>query len=137
MKSRRARANDVGAEFLLEDTEQSIAARFEQQARKHSDRLAVRHGRFELTYRELNGVANRVAYSILENATPAAAPVTILCSSAAATIVAALGALKAGRAFASLDGRLPGARLREILASLNSSVVLSDPKYAALARRVR
>jgi amino acid adenylation domain-containing protein len=136
MKSRRAPvAINSFAEFRLGDINQTIAARFEQQARKHPGRLAVRHNQIDLTYRELNGAANRVAHAILDSA-DASSPVAVFCSAAPATIIASLGVLKAGKAFAPLEGRAPISRTKEILASLRSSIVLTDRKYAKLARRL-
>ena len=136
MKYHRAHAAENSfAEFRLEDINQTIPGRFEQQARIHPDRLAVKHNQIELTYRELNGAANHVAHAILENAATSA-PVVILCSSAPATIAASLGALKAGKAFAPLDGQAPIARIKEILASIAPSVMLADRKYSGLARRL-
>jgi amino acid adenylation domain-containing protein len=136
MKSRRAPvATDSFAEFRCKDINQTIAARFEQQARKHPGRLALRHNQSDLTYRELNGAANRIALTILGSA-GASAPVAVFCSAAPATIIASLGALKAGKAFALLDGRAPISRTKEILASLRSSIVLSDRECADVARRL-
>ena len=48
-------------EFRKEDTEQSISDRFEQQARRYPQRLAVKTKGQRLTYDELNRISNRAA----------------------------------------------------------------------------
>ena len=95
------------AKFKIADTRQTIAQRFEQQARRYSNRLAVKYNQRELTYDELNGAANRVAHAILKRGVTEQAPIALICGTALSTIVASLGALKAGKAFAPLDPRLP------------------------------
>ena len=51
--------------FEKEETEQSIAERFEKQVRKYPERLACKTANHTLTYEALNRAANRVAHSIL------------------------------------------------------------------------
>jgi len=46
-------------------TEQSIPSRFEQQAERYAHQLAIR-GLRDLTYAQLNSVANALAREILE-----------------------------------------------------------------------
>jgi amino acid adenylation domain-containing protein len=118
-------------EFELEDTDQTIAQRFEQQALRHPKRLAIKHNERGLTYDELNSAANRVAHAVI--ATKAQAPIALFCSPGLSTIVASLGALKAGTPFAPLDARLPLGRTRQILASLGARLVLTDKQYSRRA----
>ena len=124
------------AKFKIADTRQTIAQRFEQQARRYSNRLAVKYNQRELTYDELNGAANRVAHAILKRGVTEQAPIALICGTALSTIVASLGALKAGKAFAPLDPRLPPALAKQILASLESRIVLTDDRSARLAHRL-
>ena len=123
-------------EFKIEDTRQSIAQRFEQQARRYSNRLAVKYNQRSLTYRELNGRANRVAHAILNHGELGRAPIALVCGTALSTIVASLGALKAGKAFAPLDPRWPIATAKQIVTGLESRIVLTDKKSSKLARKL-
>ena len=52
-------------EFKKEEIEQSIPDRFEKQVRQYPQRLAIKTRSAELTYDELNQVANRIAWAIL------------------------------------------------------------------------
>ena len=123
-------------EFEIEDTHQTIAQRFEQQARRYANRLAVKYNQRALTYGELNGAANRVAHAILKHGGAAQAPIALVCGTALSTIVASLGALKAGKAFAPLDPRLPPALAKQVLARLESRMVLTDEKSLIRARQL-
>ena len=123
-------------EFKIEDTNQTIAQRFEQQVRRYPDRLAVQYNERALTYRELNGRANRAAHAILQHADATPAPVALYCGAGLSAIVASLAALKSGKTFAPVDGRLPLAAAREILASLEARLVITDKKYSRSARRL-
>ena len=123
-------------EFKIEDTRQSIAQRFEQQARRYSNRLAVKYNQRSLTYGELNGRANRVAHAFLNHGELGRAPIALVCGTALSTIVASLGALKAGKAFAPLDPRLPIATAKQIVTGLESRIVLTDKKSSKLARKL-
>jgi amino acid adenylation domain-containing protein len=123
-------------EFKIEDTRQTIAQRFEQQARHYADRLAVKYNHRALTYGELNGAANRVAHAILKHGGREQAPIALICGTALSTIIASLGALKAGKAFAPLDPRLPPDLAKQIFAGLESRIVLTDDKSAKLAREL-
>jgi amino acid adenylation domain-containing protein len=123
------------AEFSREDTNQTITQRFEQQAWRYRDRPAILFAGRSLTYAELNGAANQVAHAVLGRMGKQHGPVAIFCGATSATIRACLGVLKAGKFFVPLDGRLPIARIREILATLETQVIITDRKYAKWARR--
>ena len=122
-------------EFRLADIHQTIAQRFEQQARRYPERLAVKAGGRALTYDELNGAANGVGRAILK-AGGTDARVAILCGAGVSMIVAVLGALKAGKPFALLNPQLPKSQLQEIVATLDNSPVLSDDNNFAAAAGV-
>jgi amino acid adenylation domain-containing protein len=123
-------------EFKIEDTHQTIAQRFEQQARHYADRPAVKYNQRALTYGELNGAANRVAHAILKHGGREPSPIALVCGTALSTIVASLGALKAGKAFAPLDPRLPPGLAKQILARLESRIVLTDERCVKLAHQL-
>ena len=137
MKSRPiARRASRFSEFKIDDTNQTIAQRFEQQVRRYPDRLAVKYEKRALTYAELNRTTNQIAHAILKHAGAEQAPVALYCGAGLSTIVASLAALKAGKTFAPLDGRLPITATKEILTSLAARVVITDKKHSRLARQL-
>src|SRR5262249_39777829 len=121
-----ARRTPPSAAFRKEDIEQSIPERFEEQVRRHPERLAVSDGTERLSYAELNRAANRVAPAILARERARDAPVALLLDRGAGQIAAILGVLKTGRIYVPLDPTLPRARLAEILADSEAGLVVVD-----------
>src|SRR4051794_3457643 len=83
--------------FTQEGVEQAVSDRFEEQVRLHPDRFAVKSGKEELTYAELNRRANGVARAILRARGPGPEPVALLLEKGVALVAAILGVLKAGK----------------------------------------
>ena len=123
-------------EFRKEDIEQSIANRFEQQARRYPQRLAVITKGQRLTYDELNGIANNVAHAVLARCDKGHEPVALLFKQGATLITALLGVLKAGKPFASVDLSLPNTRAMQILDALQSRLILTDGEHVDLAGKL-
>ena len=122
------------AEFEKADVEQSIAARFEQQAREYGGRIAVKSPKRILTYDQLNRASNRLAHALLKRCANANEPVALLFKQGGSMITASLAALKAGKTYAPLDYTLPRAKAREILQHIQPSIVVTDSDNLSLAR---
>ncbi len=120
-------------EFKKEDSECSIADRFEQKVRQYPMRLAVKAGDEHLTYEELNRRANRVAHAILAHHAISDAPVALLFKQGASHITASLGVLKAGKAYVPLDCSLPVAKISRILTDFEPLLLLADQHNLSLA----
>jgi amino acid adenylation domain-containing protein len=121
-------------EFRLEETGQSVASRFEQQAERHPDRLALLTRRERRTYRELNRGADRVARAVLATLGPGEEPVALLFEPGPAAIEAILGVLKAGKIYMPLDPSSPRPRLSFMLEDSGARLGLTDDPNASLAR---
>ncbi|HEX8149381.1 MAG TPA: amino acid adenylation domain-containing protein [Pyrinomonadaceae bacterium] len=131
-RRRGARPTNPYEEFAPEEVEQSVASRFESQAAKHGDRVAVRTPAGALTYRELNGAANRCARQIL--ALPAAIErVALLFQHDASMVAAVLGALKAGRTYVPVDPSNPAQRNAFIVDDAQVGAVVTDRANRRLA----
>ena len=114
-------------EFSEEETEQSIAERFEKQVCKYPHRIAVHTNHVQLTYNELNELANRLARAMLEQF-PDDGPIAILMEHDAPAVVAILAALKASKIFIPLDPALPDARIGQILRDSGSNSIVTNDK---------
>src|SRR4051812_28981411 len=88
--------------FTERDTEQSIGRRFEQQAQRHGNRLALRTRTRSVTYQELNRQANRIAWVLLQRLGSSNEPVALFLEKGVAFFAAILGALKAGKIYVPL-----------------------------------
>ena len=113
-----------------------MAARFEAQAARHGDRLALtdRHGR--CSYAELNRQANEVAHAVLDRRGSAAECVAMLVGPGARPVTVALGILKTGKTLVALDSSHPVTHNRTILREVGAPLVLTDRAREAEARAV-
>ena len=123
-------------EFNKEDIEQSIPARFEQQASNYPDRIAVKTRTQELTYGVLNRAANRLARELIMERGPVAEPIALLLEQGAAVIVSILGVLKAGKFYLPLDPNYPRARNATMLADSQARVIVSNTANLSLAKEL-
>ncbi len=121
-------------QFERGEIEQSIPERFEQQVRKHPDRLAVKTQTGELTYDVLNENVNRVANAILERCGEGSEPIALLFEHGAPVITAILGVLKAGKFYVPLDPSYPRARSTQILEDSQARLVLTNNRNRWAAR---
>ncbi|MHB1134124.1 MAG: amino acid adenylation domain-containing protein [Chloroflexota bacterium] len=113
-----------------------LYARFERQARRAPQRLAVQSVHETLTYAALNEKANRLAHALLRLRGDVNEPVPYLLDREDGPVTAILGILKAGKAYVCVEPSYPPARLRAYLADTQAGVVVTNRRYLALAREV-
>jgi len=123
-------------EFPEEDVEASIAARFERQVAAFPERLAIKHFGQQLTYRELDLAANRIAQALLAARGDREEPVVVLVEPGPTAIVLLLGVLKAGKYYVPLDPSHPRSRLTGIATDVGADVLLTTSAHYALATEI-
>jgi amino acid adenylation domain-containing protein len=116
--------------------EQSLPQRFEEQARRYPERLAVRTRAAALTYAELDTRANRIAHGILRARGPEPEPIALMFGHGAGAIAGMLGVLKAGKFYVPLDPSYPPQRNEQTLADSGAALLLTEPRHLAGARRL-
>ncbi|MBA3260828.1 MAG: amino acid adenylation domain-containing protein, partial [Gemmatimonadales bacterium] len=99
---------------------------FEAQAQRTPEATAVVSGGEEVTYRELNRSANRLAHRLRALGVRPEALVGIYVERSVEMVVGLLGTLKAGGAYAPLDPTYPRERLAFLLADAKVPVVLTQ-----------
>jgi amino acid adenylation domain-containing protein len=112
---------------------QSIGERFAAVASARGDALAFRGPGAQLTYRQLNARANRLAHRLLAIADSRDQPLAVLAEGGVHQVVAALGLLKAGRIYIVIDPANPPDRVAAILRHAGAEVLLTDGAHAAHA----
>ena len=113
----RGRSRDLGAELVHQSIEQRAAATPEA--------IAVRYRDQTLTYRELNGAANRLARHLTAQGVGADCRVLVCVEPAFDIVIALLGILKAGAVYVPLDPTYPAVRIRAILEDTQPKLILS------------
>ncbi|MCP4659516.1 MAG: amino acid adenylation domain-containing protein, partial [bacterium] len=112
----------------------SIHELFAEQAARRPEAVAVVDGRAgaperQLSYRELNREANRLAHHLRGLGVGPEVHVAVSIERSAAMIVALLGILKAGGAYLPVDPDLPRERLAFMLEESGASILLTEEKF--------
>lgn len=115
---------------------QSIASCFEDQVLAHGQRLAIRTDSAELTYAELNQLANHQARALRTLNVAPQEPVALLLEQGPAFIAGMLGVLKAGGCFVPLDPANPAGRNLQMLQDSGARVLLTSTECRSLAESV-
>ncbi|HEV2656734.1 MAG TPA: condensation domain-containing protein, partial [Ktedonobacteraceae bacterium] len=99
---------------------------FEEQVAQTPDALAVIFAQTQLTYRELNERANRLAHRLIEIGVGPDALVGLCVERSLDMIVGMLAILKAGGAYVPLDPTYPGERLSYMLEDSRATVLVTQ-----------
>ncbi|WP_172844422.1 non-ribosomal peptide synthetase [Tumebacillus algifaecis] len=119
--------NETGTAY---PREQSIQELFEEQATRTPDAVAVVDAGEQLTYRQLNERANRVAQALCVPGVGPDVLVAICVERSVEMIVGMLGILKAGGAYVPLDPAYPKERLAYMLSDTETTVLLTQRQIA-------
>ncbi|HAU13773.1 MAG TPA: non-ribosomal peptide synthetase, partial [Gammaproteobacteria bacterium] len=103
---------------------------FERHVKAHPDRVALIAGTSELSYRQLNTRANRLARYLLDQGVTDGSYVGIALERSVDMIVSILATLKAGGAYVPLDSDYPVERVEYMLQDTKAPVVISDSHLA-------
>jgi amino acid adenylation domain-containing protein len=105
---------------------QNVLHCFERQAQRDPNAIAVTSGRGELTYGELNRLAEALASQLRDAGVGPEMVVGLCVPRSPAMLVGALGVFKAGGAYLPLDPTEPEARLNFMFGDAGVSVVVTD-----------
>lgn len=109
--------------------ETSIAALFEEQARKTPDAIAIEAKERQLSYRDLDDLSDRLAERIRGLAQAGPSRVAIFLPRSADAIVAMLSACKSGVAFVPVDPSLPDLEVNRMLEETTPVAVLTTSEF--------
>jgi amino acid adenylation domain-containing protein len=121
--------------FQKIDVQQSIPKRFEQTAGLHAHRPAIVSRGKVLSYDDLNQLANQIAWSLLDLCADPQNRIALLLEEGD-LIGAKLGILKAGQVYVPLDPSSPAVRNQFILSDTEATVILTNDRHFALARKL-
>ncbi len=103
---------------------------FEAQVERTPDAIAVTFEGEQLTYREFNERANRLAHHLMKVGVPAGALVAICVERSLEMVVGLIGILKAGAAYVPLDPNFPRQRLDFMLEDSGARVLVTTSRLA-------
>jgi amino acid adenylation domain-containing protein len=114
--------------FSPGNIEHAVPIRFEEQVQKYSARIAVKDRDSALTYGELFLQARNLARHLIEIDPVKNRPVTVYLPHSASCISSILGILFAGKCFLPIDPEYPDDWAKNILAQLDSVVLITDTR---------
>ena len=118
--------------------EQTIQQMFEEQAEKTPENIALVSGKKQLTYRELNRNANRLAnYLIKEVKVEPEQSVGILMERSEKMLTSILGILKAGCAYLPIDSGYPAERIKTIINDSQIKSFLTTGKFINILNKLQ
>jgi amino acid adenylation domain-containing protein/non-ribosomal peptide synthase protein (TIGR01720 family) len=113
-------------ETTVEYPSKYIPELFAKQVVRNPGATAVRYEGKELTYKELNVAANRIAYALSKRGVGPESLVGVCLDRSLELVAALLGVLKAGAGYVPLDPNYPVERLRYMINDSRVALVLSS-----------
>jgi amino acid adenylation domain-containing protein len=98
----------------------------EKQAKQHPDAIAVKYGKEQLSYDDLNHLANTLARLLQSRGVTGQTPVGIYLNRSPQMIVALLGTLKAGGAYVPIDPQYSREWLKYIIDDTDAPILLTE-----------
>jgi amino acid adenylation domain-containing protein len=99
---------------------------FQEQVERAPEALALTYGERQLTYRQLNSRANRLAHALSARGLRPDERVALCMARGVEMIIGLLGILKAGGAYVPLDGSYPAERLRFMVEDSAPIIVITQ-----------
>ncbi|AYG80698.1 Linear gramicidin synthase subunit D [Streptomyces hundungensis] len=108
----------------------TLPQEFQRQVERTPDAVAVVSGGTELTYREVNERANRLARELIARGAGPERLVALALPRSETMVVALLAVLKSGAAYLPIDPAHPGERIALILGDANPALFVTDSATA-------
>lgn len=109
----------------IQGLDKNYIEHFTAQAAHTPEKIAIRCGDKQLTYKELDEASNRMAHWLVAQGLEKEAFVPILFERSVETLVAIIGIFKAGGAFILLDATYPVSRLTALMANTGATILIA------------
>ena len=116
-----------------DNSEDTIASRFERQVAAVPDKLAIVTDEISLTYRALDLKASRIAAALASLPSQRDRPIALFMKDEAARIAAMLGALKANRIFIPLAPNSPEKWVTQVIEDSGTAQIIVDSSTRSIA----
>jgi amino acid adenylation domain-containing protein/non-ribosomal peptide synthase protein (TIGR01720 family) len=115
--------NDTTRAYPRDETTRGL---FEAQVARTPDTIAVVAGAHHVTYRELNGRANRLAHHLRSLGVAPEDRVGLCLSRSADLVASVLGVLKAGGTYVGIDPEYPPSRIAFMIGDSTATVIVTE-----------
>ncbi|KAB8154235.1 amino acid adenylation domain-containing protein [Kordia sp. TARA_039_SRF] len=123
--------------FDATEIEQTIISRFEKQAQKYPNRIAVHSENHDFTYREINNLAATLAFKIDKESGGNSKRIALLLSHNESSVIGMLGVQKTGKTYVPIDANAPMQRIQFILQDAESTALVYDYNTKKIAEALK
>jgi len=109
-----------------------VVSLFEAQVRRTPNAVALRSGASNVSYAQLNGIANALAHRLVDAGVTAGSRVMLDVDRSPEFIIAILAILKCGAAYVPIDPSFPEERKRLLREDASPALALDDESLAAM-----
>jgi acyl-CoA synthetase (AMP-forming)/AMP-acid ligase II len=132
--------NSLRSTVFAEDVRQAIARAsgitygdvLETRARISTDHIAVEFEGYDISFGELNGLANQAAWTLMDHGSTQDVPVCILSENSLDYVALMYGCAKVGSPLAGINWRLTGPEIAAVLGATEPWLVFVSPEHRAL-----
>jgi len=115
----------------IKDT-RNIIQIFEEQVERIPDKIALVCGNVKLTFRQLNNMANSLAWLLVSKGTKPGDKIGIFTEQSHRMVISILGVLKTGAAYLPLDTEFPKERIEYMLEDSGARILLSHGEFSKM-----
>jgi len=108
---------------------ENVVQQFERIAEAYPQKVAIVDGLVHFTYGQLNARANQLAHYLISKGMEKKGLVGVCIPQSANRIIAFLAILKIGAAYLPIDGELPSARIKMMIADAQADLILCVVQY--------
>jgi amino acid adenylation domain-containing protein len=135
MATRSLNPTDQDEASQKRSADDSLVSLFEEASRRHPNRIAAVCNTEQVTYSDLNCMANHMARRLMDSSSDQRGIVAIYLDRSIEMLVAMLGVLKAGNAYLPIDPGYPAARVLQTLEDANPVLVITNQKLASVLQK--
>ncbi|GAA5083459.1 non-ribosomal peptide synthetase [Chryseobacterium ginsengisoli] len=132
MKKESKNLNEPLNDLLISNFQnkiENVVKQFEKIAEEYPQKIAIVDGLKHFTYEQINLKANQLANYLINRGIGKEKLVGVCVPQSAHRIIAFLGILKTGAAYLPIDGELPSARIKMMIADSQTDLILCVEQY--------
>jgi amino acid adenylation domain-containing protein/non-ribosomal peptide synthase protein (TIGR01720 family) len=126
LKEQKMQLYDFNSTNSFYEKDKTIYKLFEEQVERTPDRIALCFENSELSYRELNNEANKLAHYLRRKGIGPNKLVALMVSHSFEMVIGILGIIKAGAAYIPIDPYYPTDRINYMLEDSGADILLSN-----------
>lgn len=126
LKEKNLIINDYNNTNKLYPSNKTIHELFTESVAKNLDKIAIKSGTMQITYKELDSRSNQLARMLIREGTKKDDLIAFIAKPSIEMIIGIIGILKSGAAYVPISPQYPKERITYILDDCNAKILLTD-----------